>query len=119
MKLPRIRDYPRRLLIDGESWAVEFLPVVEFQGEQVLGLTHFKDQRILICSKMSPRKRVEIFVHEALHALDDVYDLNISHDLIHAIEAPIVDLLIDNWPWVFEALRERRPASSQRVARPR
>lgn len=105
VKLPRIRDYPRRLWIDGEPWSVEMLPVVEYEGREVRGLTYMKDHRILVCSQQTPRERLKTFVHEVWHALQETYDFQMTHETIHDLEAPIVDLLIDNWPAVFAAMR--------------
>jgi hypothetical protein len=61
-------------------------------------------KRILIDRTMSEELIFETFVHEAPHALEYEYDLNIKHKLIHKLEAPLAKFLKDNFH-----LRWRKP----------
>jgi hypothetical protein len=120
--LPRIRDYPRAIWVDGQRWRVVFKSPVIFDGEHVRGRAVKADRLVEVDSKQDPRLRLRTFIHEALHALEFEYGFKLRHQSILDLEEPIVDLLVDNWPWVFEVLRAkkaRRPSRQPSTSRPR
>lgn len=111
IKFPRLRDYPKRVWIDDEPWTIEFPEVVQYEGRTVRGMTIFCNHLIQVKRHLRPHDRLETFIHELLHAVQHVHELKLSHDDIYDLESIIVDLMIDNWPWIFTALRSLRRSS--------
>jgi hypothetical protein len=58
------------------------------------GETDFAVRTITLWHDQAPRKLLETFIHEYLHAVEYEYDLKIPHKLVSTLEKPIAYLVL-------------------------
>jgi hypothetical protein len=62
------------------------------KGDAV-GLWEPSTNRIIISADIEPHQAFEVFIHELLHCLSDLYDLKISETKIEKIDGPLSRIL--------------------------
>lgn len=94
MKLPKIKDYPKKLLIGEEYYAIRFVKSLENSDE--VGECCPQDRVIRIKRKIGRQDTFKTFIHEVIHAFEFEYELKISHALVYQLEEAIYSFLIEN-----------------------
>lgn len=95
----RLKDYPREILVGDSIWAIRFMRRLAADDGKMItwGLCDPAEQTIYIRLGQSPKERLKTLLHEILHAIEEEYQLDIPHQLIHRLEDPLARLLIDNY----------------------
>ncbi len=87
----------KQLVIGDSIWKVIRKRTILHYGHEVWGLCDPSTQTILIKSGLSPRDTLDTIIHEALHALDDEYDIRMPHSMVHKLDSRLAQFLIDNF----------------------
>lgn len=90
----RQKDFPREIEVGDDIWEVRFCRRVPDEGEETVGLCDPSDYLIWIKQGLSPRDRMETFIHEVLHAIEFSHDIDIPHRLVYAIARHWTDICI-------------------------
>lgn len=96
MRLPRHSQYPKEVLVNGETYRVKFVRRIQ-NDSTLLGLCCSGTKTIWIKKGQNAMERLKTFVHEVLHAFEFEYDIKIPHKLIRDLEPIIVDYFISNF----------------------
>ena len=89
--IPRIRDYPKEIRLNGDVYTVKFVKMKD------AGLTDPNKFEILICKGMTRKETFKTFIHELLHVMEFTEDLPIPHKLVYKIEEAMFDLWEQNF----------------------
>jgi hypothetical protein len=95
MRLPNPKSYPTELLIAGESWRLAFVDQIE--GKDTLGMCDPNNKVIFIKRGLSRKETLKTAIHEVFHALDEEFDLKLSHPQVYKLEEALYDLLVNNF----------------------
>lgn len=96
----RQKDFPKEIEIGKSAWTIKFVKNINHfvgKGKVCVGLCDYENSTIYIRQGLEPRYRLEVFCHELLHALDDEFDLNLTHKMIYKLDKAISLLLIQNF----------------------
>ena len=96
MRLPKVKEYPRRLLIGDSHWELKFKRLIIDNGTKCVGLCDPGDQEILISQGLTSDDRLKTFIHEVLHAMEIEGDFNLDHKHVYKLEELIFSFLINN-----------------------
>ena len=91
---------PRKLKINGFDWVIKFVDEIKEHGNNkhsvTLGLCDASIRTIFLRKKMTPKKRVEIYEHEKLHAIEFEYGFELDHKHVYKISRALAQLYFDN-----------------------
>lgn len=98
MKLPKKRDYPKEVLVRGNTWSVKFVRKFSYceDDEHILGECDPSEKIIRIRQGISPLQTWTTFIHELLHAFEEEYEFEVDHDHIEKFEVAIVEFMLSN-----------------------
>jgi hypothetical protein len=86
---------PSHFYLKRRKWTVDITEDVLYaaDGDVCNGLCHPDTRTIEIAAQLGPKRRLQIFVHEFLHAVEFEYGIVIPHKVIYLLERPLVYLL--------------------------
>ena len=84
---------PKSLDISGYTLKIEYRHKIIVDGHECFGVYEPAKKTIFLVKGMPPTKKKEIFLHEYLHFLEDIYRIHISHEGIASIALGFVQLL--------------------------
>lgn len=67
--------------------------VDRFDNPEVIGFLNSEDKTITILRTLGKKKKLEIFIHELLHAIEHEYDIALPHKLIYKLQEPLTKVL--------------------------
>jgi hypothetical protein len=73
-------------------WSVSYKWALRYEGEKVMGLCMSKDRIILIDRALTKNEKIEVFLHEAFHAV--CFELKVHGVLSEDVE----EVLAENFP---------------------
>jgi hypothetical protein len=88
-------DYPKEVHVGDATYAVQFCRKMPAKND--LGETDPSTQTIKIKVGQGKEETSKTFIHELIHAVELEHDLEIPHKLVYALEAPLFQLLRDNF----------------------
>lgn len=91
-----IKDFPKQILIRDNIWSIKFVRSIKDQPKDTVGECDPGEHVIRIKLGQSREERFKTLIHELAHAICFEYEIKENHSTIHAIEEPILKLLIDN-----------------------
>jgi len=97
----REKDFRKDWIVGEDVWSVKFSRDLDKdadskENESTLGLTDPSEMELLIKQKQTPRLRMSCFIHELLHAMEDSYNIEISHKAVYQLEKAIMNFLLVN-----------------------
>lgn len=95
MKLPNIRDYPKEITLNQETYKVRF--VRQFEDKKQLGICDPSEREIVIRMGLGKKETFKTFIHEVLHLLEFEGPVTLHHKTIYKLEEAIFSLLIENF----------------------
>lgn len=103
----RKKSYPGKLKVKRAEYELLLTHAISDPKDDVLGycMTSDKDKDvkvIAVLNSLRPKRMFEIMLHEALHAIEHEYKLNIPHDVIEELERPLAKFLFDNFDIEFK-----------------
>lgn len=115
----RQKDYPKTLLVNGQTWRVRFFripPIQERPSEEIMGVCVPATKTIWLKQGQPPSERFSTFVHEVTHAIEREHGIEIPHWVVEKMEGPIAAFLREN-PLVPMFDPPTRPRCSRRDGR--
>lgn len=97
MRLPAFKKYPKKIYVKDEVYKVRMVKRIPGEVKTVNALCDGDKRVIWIRRSQSPSGLLRAFIHEALHALEFEYEIDIKHKTIHELEAAIAALMEDNF----------------------
>ena len=99
MKLPNKKDLAKGWLINDSIWKVLFVKSIKYgnKNKGIVGITDFSSQEIHIKTNQSKTETLSTFIHEILHAMDEEYDMKLTHKQIYQLEEAIMDFMASNF----------------------
>lgn len=85
---PKRSDYPKSFNLGGKKVRISFRKKLP-KDTRGLFIAHDERPMIALDPKYSDQVMFETFIHEALHAIEDLMNLKINHTLIHKLEIPL------------------------------
>ncbi len=84
---------PNRIKIKGKT--VEIVYQEGFVQGKHLGTYDPNTHVITIASELKNNKKLECFLHEALHAISEIYELKLTEKQVEGLDWPLVKLILD------------------------
>ena len=69
-------------------WSTEII-----NDKHIMGMTRFDPNQIIIKIGQSPKETVHTYIHEVVHAIDYVYDIDLTEEQVLAIESSLSVIL--------------------------
>lgn len=66
------------------------------RGQACLGVCRSDNNEILIKTGLKPRVESEVLLHESIHAMSDIMNLELSEDQVNALAVLLLNYLSDN-----------------------
>ena len=86
MKLPRIKNYPKSVRVKDEDYAVKmFKCKLDKEKTITLGDCNSTDKVIRIYTKQSATMILRTLIHELTHAMDDEYQIKLTHKQVYIL----------------------------------
>ena len=73
---------PRKLYIGGYVVPVKYGKKVIVDGEECFGYYNPNAKEIILAKGMNPQRKREIFFHEFMHLVEDIYRMKLKHEYI-------------------------------------
>ena len=87
---------PRTLSICGHSIKIKYRKKLFFNGSECWGVYDNNKAEIILRYGMSDTQKMEIILHEAIHAISDIHLLNLSEKAVKILGIEILGLLRNN-----------------------
>lgn len=99
MMWPRLRDYPSVLLVRDSLYDIVFRDRIRHQDVgECDGVCCYETERLLVRKKQGSKKdRFSTAIHEALHAMNEEWNIKLTHAQIYGLERAIIALIDDNF----------------------
>jgi hypothetical protein len=81
-------------------------------GDICYGRIHYDDPRIIINSKYSKSQKVTTLIHEAIHGIDELYDLDLTEKQVVCLGNGFAMLIKDN-PSIIKAFKALYKSTSE------
>lgn len=96
--LPKIKDYPKFLVINGDTWDVRFCrKKIPGETENTRGLCDPSTMTIYILMGIGRAETFATFFHEFLHAAEDSFKIKLSHRVVYQLEEAVARVVMDNF----------------------
>jgi len=83
---------PKKIEISGYTLTIIYKDKI-VEGEECFGYYDSNKKQIALVKGMSPARKREIFIHEFMHFLEDIYRISITHEGITSIALGMIQLL--------------------------
>lgn len=94
------KDIPKVLFINGNEWKIRFvknLSKYDTKREVCQGICLFDEKQILIKSNLSIEEMLSVVFHEAIHAMESEYEINLDHDHVYTLGRAMADIFLSNF----------------------
>lgn len=85
--------YPTRVKIKKFHWNIVFTNSID---DETVGLCDLNTKTIFIKKHLSKRQTLATFMHEWLHAVEEMYNVKLGHKIINKLEFAIADFFLDD-----------------------
>jgi len=79
---------------------------IRHNGDEALGLCEMDTQTITIKSSLEPQQKVRVIIHEVLHAIMDIYGIELSEKDNDLLAVGLTSFLKENRIYVEELMDE-------------
>jgi hypothetical protein len=87
---------PKSLKIGPYCYGVVFKEDLEHEGNSLFGLCDQVNHIIYMRKGMEPKKKMETFLHECLHAIEDVYGVEIGEEKVSLLGLSLMAIINEN-----------------------
>lgn len=84
---------PKKVNISGYDITIKYAKKVVVNGDECYGVYDSSSKEIILSKGMSDARKREIFLHEFLHAIEDIYRIDITEDNISCFALGLSQLL--------------------------
>lgn len=93
---------PETLKVGRYRWRVEFLPQLEMNEfdanyKTINGWCDAEERVIYLSETLNGRRLMQIFLHEAIHACDFSFGINVPHPIVYKLDRRLGNLIWDNF----------------------
>lgn len=97
MRLPNKSEYPSEVHVCEETYKVKFVDKIPQGGRKCVGLCDPGTRTIYIKNGLTKSQTFRTFTHEAIHALEAEWEIDMPHKMVYQFEKAIVDFLLMNF----------------------
>lgn len=97
MKLPTIKQYPKELHFNEETYKIKFVGRIPGGSKYDKGLCDGSSNTIYLRKSMDKSSMFRTLIHESIHAMEFEYEIKITHPVVHQLEKAIGDFLMVNF----------------------
>jgi len=87
---------PKTVRIGSQEINVVFKDKIIHRGNECIGLWCHDEQEIRIERGLHQDKKKEVFLHECLHAIDDLYDIGLGEKKVNILGVSVLALIKNN-----------------------
>jgi hypothetical protein len=87
---------PKKLSICGHQYIIKYSSELTYEGKEVWGLIDGAKNIIYLKKGMPPTRKMEILLHEVIHAIEEIYVLNLSEIAVKQLALGILSAVRDN-----------------------
>ena len=84
---------PNKINVSGYTLTVKYGKKILVNGVECFGVYNPNTKIISLTKGMSPTRKKEIFIHEYLHFLEDIYRIKISEEGVSSIALGLLAML--------------------------
>jgi len=96
-RLPRIKDYPKQIEVNGVVWDIKFVRVIKDGNGCNVGLCDESTHTIYIRLKQGLDATFATFLHEVIHCFEFSHNFEIPHKTVYFLEEAIFAFFLANW----------------------
>ena len=87
---------PKKLIVAGHTIKVEYLKDMTLNGTEIWGLYDDDKHKISLRTGMDESRRMEVFLHECIHAIDHIHGLNLTEKAVNILGIELLALVRNN-----------------------
>lgn len=87
---------PKKVKIGAYNYTVVYKDDLREDGHSVWGLCDANNNKIYLKKGMTGRRKLEVFIHEALHAIEDSYGVSLGEKKVNVLGLAIMALFTEN-----------------------
>ena len=84
---------PREIRISGYTLKIEYKKKIFVNGNECFGVYNPENKTVSLVKGMSPTRKKEIFLHEYIHFLEDIYRIDIAEDEVSSLALGILQII--------------------------
>ena len=96
----------KKLKICGFDFPITYKDMVMEQGDSCLGCCKSDNNSIEIKNKIVPQRENEVILHESLHAISDIMNLDLSENQVNTLGVILIDYIVKNPKFINKILEE-------------
>ena len=86
---------PKKLQVSGYTLTIKHEKGLVVNGVECLGTYDPNTKTIYLKKGMSPVRKVEVFIHEYIHFLEDIYCIKNSEENVNCLASGMIQLLLN------------------------
>lgn len=87
---------PNKVKVGCHEYEVIFKPKIIHESQEVDGFCDNSFLKIYISDELAESYQYEVFIHEVLHAVDEVYKLNLGEKRVTGLAPALISVFKDN-----------------------
>ena len=87
---------PKKIRICGQDFSVFYKDVLFVDNQDLLGYCDVNKCEIYLKKGMRKEKRIEVFFHECIHAIDENMNLHLGENKVNHLTIHILSLIVNN-----------------------
>lgn len=87
---------PRQITISGFIIKIVYKKKIVLNGDECFGVYEKTLKTIYIQRGLHPTRKLEIFIHELIHAIADVHRLHLPETKVNTLALALVHVFLDN-----------------------
>jgi len=96
----------KKLKICGFDFDVMYKKLVVEKGDSCLGLCRSDENKIEIKAGITPQRENEVILHESIHAISDIMNLDLDENTVNTLGVLIINYIKDNKQFINKILEE-------------
>ena len=97
----------KKLKICGFDFELKYSDIVYEAGDVCLGCCKSDENLIQIKSMITPQRENEVILHESLHAMSNIMNLELTENTINTLGVVLIDFIKRNDKFVIKILEDR------------
>ena len=96
----------KKVKICGFSFPITYKDVIIEGGDTCLGCCKSDSNIIEIRNKIVPQRENEVILHESIHAISDIMNLDLSENQVNTLGVVLIDYIVSNSKFINKILEE-------------
>ena len=103
MRIPK-----KELIIAGHTVKISYKKNMVLDGAPIWGLYDDDRHEISLATRMDPSRKIEVFLHECIHAIDHIHNLKLTEKAVNLLGIELLALIKNNKIDITETKRKVR-----------